>query len=417
MRFAEGINAFDAADAAAVVVIDNKSKTTAKVNVEKMSSEPTQQQQQPVDDVCSLCHKEQLLHPTMKLLRSICGHRVCDSCVATQFAKQLVLLCPVCKSQLRRAQFTDENANSDALNKEVQLRRRVEREWNKREADFPSLAAFNDYLEEREDIVYNLVNGIDVEATQQKITAYREANRESITRNNAIRASEDELLKEKVRIEEEQWILRRQQFLRQDQRERLVKLRAEAEFLDGLSAGTDVAELEARLNERRADARAEAAKMLDAERIVAERRRIEEEEAELAREEQRRESEAAVLARREEARQRKRVIGANFNADVQGAPSLLGAASAAVAARASAATNMDEDSNDNSDNNDNDDNDNERTERKALDAKNSAPAYTGVRDPLSKDAIAAGGWLDRYDTERIQQEAINDLAAMFARFL
>lgn len=361
------------------------------------------------EDVCTLCRKEQLLHPTMKLLRSICGHRVCDACVAAQFSKQLVLLCPVCKSQLRRAQFTDENANSDALNKEVQLRRRVEREWNKRESDFSSLAAFNDYLEEREDIVYNLTNGIDVEATQLKITAYRDANRDSITRNNAIRAAEDELLKEKVRIEEEQWILRRQQFLRQDQRERLVKLRAEADFLDGLSAGTDVAELEARLHERRADARAEAAKLLDAERVAAERRRIDEEEAEIAREEQRRESEAAVLARREEARLRKRVIGANFNADTVGGPSLLGAGSAAVAARAaSTATAMDEDVDSNDDNDDDDSNDNDKT---------GAPAYYGERDANSKEAIDAGGWNAKYDTNRIQQEALDELSEMFARFL
>jgi hypothetical protein len=203
--------------------------------------------------------------------------------------------------------------------------------------------------------------------------------------------------------------LRRQQFLRQDQRERLVKLRAEADFLDGLSAGTDVAELEARLHERRADARAEAAKLLDAERVAAERRRIDEEEAEIAREEQRRESEAAVLARREEARLRKRVIGANFNADTVGGPSLLGAGSAAVAARAaSTATAMDEDVDSNDDNDDDDSNDNDKT---------GAPAYYGERDANSKEAIDAGGWNAKYDTNRIQQEALDELSEMFARFL
>ena len=120
---------------------------------------------------------------------------------------------------------------SAALDREVAVRRKIEREWNKREEDFASLDEYNDYLEEREDIVYNLVNGIDVEATQERVAANRSANAELIARNAAKREAEEKLELEQIRIEEERWLLRRAQFLRQDQRERLVKLRAEAEFL------------------------------------------------------------------------------------------------------------------------------------------------------------------------------------------
>lgn len=49
-----------------------------------------------------------------------------------------------------------------------------------------------------------------------------------------MKAAEDELVQQQIRVEQEQWILRRTQFLRQDQLERLEKLKAEAEYLDGL---------------------------------------------------------------------------------------------------------------------------------------------------------------------------------------
>jgi hypothetical protein len=362
------------------------------------------------DDACSLCLKETLLWPKMRLLRSICGHRVCDTCVQAQFAKQLVLLCPVCKSQLRRAQFSDEGAG-DALNKEISVRRKIEKEWNKRAEDFETLAAFNDYLEEREDLVYNLVNGIDVEAMQAKITAYRAQHRDLIARNDAKRAAEEHLLQEKIRIEEEQWLLRRQQFLRQDQRERLVKLRAEAEFLEGVAAGADLPELEARLAERRAEARAEAAQMLEQERAAAEKRKHDEAEAERVRKEKQRESEAAVLARKEESKQKKRVIGTNFNTANYIAPSsLLGGSSAALKATAASGDSSTrksiDDDNDASDSSDS-------GPSTATTATRSMPA--GERDPHGEQAIAAGGWLPRFHTDRIQHEAFHQLADLFAK--
>eukprot|EP00887_Chlorella_sp_A99_P001423 scaffold8.g1423.t1 len=62
--------------------------------------------------------------------------------------------------------------------------------FNKREDDFESRAEYDDYLEEREDIIFNLVEGNDVKAMEQKIEEYRKANAESIVRNEARKAEE-----------------------------------------------------------------------------------------------------------------------------------------------------------------------------------------------------------------------------------
>ncbi|KAF2316982.1 hypothetical protein GH714_009685 [Hevea brasiliensis] len=69
--------------------------------------------------------------------------------------------------------------------KEVGLKR-----FNKREEDFPSLREYNDYLEEVEDMIFNLVAGVDVPAIEEKIAKYQKENAEQIMINQARKAEE-----------------------------------------------------------------------------------------------------------------------------------------------------------------------------------------------------------------------------------
>ncbi len=57
--------------------------------------------------------------------------------------------------------------------------------YNKTEEDFDSLESYNNYLEEKEDIKYNLANDIDRDATKQKIKEYQEAHKDEIVANKA----------------------------------------------------------------------------------------------------------------------------------------------------------------------------------------------------------------------------------------
>lgn len=57
--------------------------------------------------------------------------------------------------------------------------------FNKEEEDFSSKRDFDDYLEEREDIIFNLVEGIQVNEMENKVAKYQKENAESIARNEA----------------------------------------------------------------------------------------------------------------------------------------------------------------------------------------------------------------------------------------
>lgn len=71
------------------------------------------------------------------------------------------------------------------VEKEVDIRKRVLRDYNKKEEDFATLREYNDYLEEIETIVFNLTNNIDIVNTNKRIEQYKRDNREIIMKNKA----------------------------------------------------------------------------------------------------------------------------------------------------------------------------------------------------------------------------------------
>ncbi|KAL5772937.1 hypothetical protein ACOSP7_012551 [Xanthoceras sorbifolium] len=80
--------------------------------------------------------------------------------------------------------------SSNPHNKEIAIRKRIASIYNKREDDFPSLREYNDYLEEVEDMIFNLIEGIDVPAIEDKIKEYQKENAEQIIINQARKAEE-----------------------------------------------------------------------------------------------------------------------------------------------------------------------------------------------------------------------------------
>jgi len=67
------------------------------------------------------------------------------------------------------------------------------RRYNKRQMDFNALKDFNDYLEEVEDIIFNLCEGVDVKATEGKVEAYRREHAAEIARIHQRHADEERL--------------------------------------------------------------------------------------------------------------------------------------------------------------------------------------------------------------------------------
>ena len=62
--------------------------------------------------------------------------------------------------------------------------------YNKQREDFEHEEDFNAYMEEVEDIIFNLVEGIDVPETESKIHEYQRLNRAKISLNSARKEEE-----------------------------------------------------------------------------------------------------------------------------------------------------------------------------------------------------------------------------------
>jgi CDK-activating kinase assembly factor MAT1 len=91
--------------------------------------------------------------------------------------------CPDCGVPLRRSNFRVQLFEDAFVEKEVDIRRRVLKDFNKREEDFETLQDYNAYLEEVETIIFNLVNNIDIIATNQRIDQFKRENKDVIAKN------------------------------------------------------------------------------------------------------------------------------------------------------------------------------------------------------------------------------------------
>lgn len=78
-------------------------------------------------------------------------HRRCESCIDRLFTLGPAP-CPICQTTLRKLAFIPQTFEDLTVEKEVAVRRRMAKEFNKRREDFIDLRSYNDYLEEVEDI-------------------------------------------------------------------------------------------------------------------------------------------------------------------------------------------------------------------------------------------------------------------------
>ncbi|KIK98828.1 hypothetical protein PAXRUDRAFT_823437 [Paxillus rubicundulus Ve08.2h10] len=170
-----------------------------------------------MDDQCPVCKSDRYLNPKLRLLVSSCYHKMCESCIDRLFTLGPAP-CPICQKVLRKLAFTPQTFEDLTVEKEVAVRRRIAKEFNKRRDDFLDLRSYNDYLEEVEDITFNLINEIDVSETEAKIEKYRRENASLIELN----LRREEQSAQALREQEEQDRLDREQ--------RAMEARKEAEL-------------------------------------------------------------------------------------------------------------------------------------------------------------------------------------------
>lgn len=120
------------------------------------------------------------------------------------------------------------------VEKEVDIRKRVLRDFNKKEDDFATLREYNDYLEEIETIVFNLCNNIDIFETNKRIEQYKKENRDIILKNK-IKIGKEELELEEL-LEEEKHCdeLRKRELVREELETKKKKIKEKEALIDEL---------------------------------------------------------------------------------------------------------------------------------------------------------------------------------------
>lgn len=185
------------------------------------------------DQSCPRCKTTKYRNPSLKLMVNVCGHTLCENCVEMLFVRGSGN-CVQCDTPLRKSNFRVQLFEDPTIDKEVEIRKKVLMIYNKQEGDFPSLREYNDYLEQVEDIVYNLTNNFDVENTKLRMEQYQRENRDVIQRNKAKLTREQEELEELLLMEQQGNEQRRLDLLQEEQRQLQAKKKNKQALLDEL---------------------------------------------------------------------------------------------------------------------------------------------------------------------------------------
>ncbi|XP_050684061.1 CDK-activating kinase assembly factor MAT1 isoform X2 [Leptidea sinapis] len=101
------------------------------------------------DQACPRCKTTKYRNPSLKLMVNVCGHALCESCVDLLFLKGSGS-CPDCNVPLRRCNYRVQLFEDAMVEKEIDIRKRILKDFNKKEEDFATLREYNDYLEDIE---------------------------------------------------------------------------------------------------------------------------------------------------------------------------------------------------------------------------------------------------------------------------
>ncbi|XP_064148630.1 CDK-activating kinase assembly factor MAT1 isoform X5 [Loxodonta africana] len=162
-------------------------------------------------------------------------NRRCESCVDLLFVRGAGN-CPECGTPLRKSNFRVQLFEDPAVDKEVEIRKKVLKIYNKREEDFSSLREYNDFLEEVEEIVFNLTNNVDLDNTKKKMEIYQKENKDVIQKNKLKLTREQEELEEALEVERQENEQRRLFIQKEEQLQQILKRKNKQTFLDELES-------------------------------------------------------------------------------------------------------------------------------------------------------------------------------------
>ena len=194
----------------------------------------------PDDQFCPICKTTRYLRKDLAfLINPECYHPMCTVCVARIFADGPAP-CPhaLCTKTLRRAKFRVPRFADLAVEREVDIRRRVAGVFNKQQHDFDDLVAFNEYLDTVESLTMDLVYGepAAAEKAERELSEWEAQHRQDIERRRKQSRDADAARKRSEAADLEAQRLRRLDAARQDADEKRHAARLREEMLDGLTS-------------------------------------------------------------------------------------------------------------------------------------------------------------------------------------
>ncbi|KAI5927326.1 CDK-activating kinase assembly factor MAT1-domain-containing protein [Camillea tinctor] len=208
-------------------------------------------------DLCPVCKRVRYLNTDMEfLINPECYHPMCSNCVTNIF-KSGPAQCPYpsCNKTLRHRGFRSAFFGDLSVEREVDIRRRVQAAFNNVEEDFETLRDYNNYLQDVEDLTFDLIYGEDAEraSAEEKLLAREQHFKEEIERNRR-RGREAELSRQKRdAAEAEAARQRRLEERREEERARAEEASINAEVMEALARGDpgSAAEIQARIVARK----------------------------------------------------------------------------------------------------------------------------------------------------------------------
>ncbi|KAI5124330.1 hypothetical protein M0805_008937 [Coniferiporia weirii] len=186
-----------------------------------------------MEDQCPVCKSDRYLNPKLRLLVSACYHKMCESCIDRLFTLGPAP-CPICNKTLRKLAFMPQTFEDLTVEKEVAVRRRLAKDFNKHREDFADSKSYNDYLEEVEDITFNLINDVDLVETEERILKFRRENAAVIEANVQRDESYATLLREQEELDRQRRGERARELAREEEEAREARETERRELIDTL---------------------------------------------------------------------------------------------------------------------------------------------------------------------------------------
>ncbi|KAK7526369.1 CDK-activating kinase assembly factor MAT1-domain-containing protein [Phyllosticta citriasiana] len=190
-------------------------------------------------DICPVCKSSRYLNPHMRfLINPECYHQMCESCVDRIYSHGPAP-CRVagCSKTLRKNRFRKKTFEDVEIEREVDIRRRVAAVFNRREDEFESIQDYNNYLNDVEDVTYDLIHRVNIEAAEAKLRQYAESNAASIKENKSLAEEEANAWEAAQAEEKEQARLRREAAVREDEELARERLEGRRDVLNQLASG------------------------------------------------------------------------------------------------------------------------------------------------------------------------------------